>query len=140
VRGDQALGCEAFLLVEGRPNAGVDGLEAWRDHYGSRSFMSAGAKPNQRLLDTAVRWGSAKRLSPIYPFSFAFLCFALTAYAELSYVFMLGFPDNFRGIGGRRGEAGHCSEFLNGPPPDKWRCAVNEDATAPSPINIASLP
>jgi hypothetical protein len=38
---------------------------------------------------------NAKRLSPAYPFSFALLCFVLTVYAELSYVFMLGFPDNF---------------------------------------------
>ncbi len=38
---------------------------------------------------------SAKRLSPAYPFSFAFCCFVFTVYAELSYVFMLGFPDHF---------------------------------------------
>ena len=38
---------------------------------------------------------SAKRLSPIYPFGFAFLCFALPIYVELTYVYMLGFPDGF---------------------------------------------
>ena len=38
---------------------------------------------------------SAKRLSPIYPFVFALLCFALPVYVELTYVYMLGFPDGF---------------------------------------------
>ena len=38
---------------------------------------------------------TAKRLSPAYPLSLAFLCLALTVYAELEYVYMLGFPDGF---------------------------------------------
>lgn len=42
-----------------------------------------------------MRTGKTETLNPVYPISCALLCLILVVYAEISYVFMLGFPDHF---------------------------------------------
>jgi hypothetical protein len=38
-------------------------------------------------MSDSARQETAKRLSPAYPFSLAFICLALTVYAQLTYVY-----------------------------------------------------